>query len=135
MSGLLIAEAVNRMPSNEPYRQPASIGRKIDSGKLRIAPQAELDAKIRRGDYQWHPFPLGCVITEIQQFSTERVLIVHYLFGERFDEWKGRLVDHLKRFASEHECHAIEANCRLGLEVALKPLGFKRVQVVLRSDV
>lgn len=107
----------------------------MDRRRLRLPPFEELDVKVRAGEWQMHPFPLGFVISEIRKYDTEQVLTVHLLSGERFDEWKEELVAHLKNFAKEHGCHAIEATCRLGLEESLKPLGFKRRQVVLRADV
>lgn len=121
--------------ANEPYRQPASIARKIASGRLRVPELPEVEAKLRSGDYQCLSFPLGFVITEIKEYDFGRILRVHLLGGERFDEWKAELVGELVKFARGHGCSAIEATCRLGLEESLKPLGFRRSRVVLRREV
>lgn len=96
--------------------------------------QAEMTAKLKAGVMQIHKFPLGFVVTEIKQYPEERVLIVQLLSGEKFEEWSQEVVDHLRKFAREHECKAVEAICRKGLEPILKPLGWKRTRVLLRDE-
>jgi hypothetical protein len=104
--------------------------------KVRVGyTQAELDEKVRKGEFQVHKFPLGFVMTEIRQFPEEKILIVQLLGGERFKEWAAEVVAHLRLFAHENGCEAIEATCRKGLEPILKPLGWKRTRVVLRSEI
>lgn len=112
-----------------------SAARKLQSGRLRILDFGAITAKLERGEYQKHAFPLGFVITQISQYENERVLDVVLLLGERFEEWKPELVAHLERFAEKHDCAAIEAISRLGLEGALKDQGFRRTKVLLRKEV
>lgn len=112
-----------------------SARRKLQSGRLRILSFDEITEKIKRGEYQKHAFPLGFVITQISQYQNERVLDVVLLLGERFGEWKAELVSHLVTFAKAHECKAVEAISRLGLEGALKDQGFRKKKVLLRKEV
>lgn len=95
---------------------------------------AELTERLARGELQLHRFPLGFLITEIKEVPGERVLLVQLISGERLDEWKDEAHRVLCDFARANGCTAIEATCRLGLEQKLKPLGWKKTRVVLRSN-
>jgi hypothetical protein len=112
-----------------------SARRKVESGRLRILPFPEITAKIERGEYQKHAFPKGFVITQVMQYEREKVLEVVLLVGERWEEWKSGCVAHLRMYAKEHGCTAIEALSRCGLRVSLKDLGFKTKKVLLRLEV
>lgn len=83
---------------------------------------------------QLHKFPLGFVVTEIKSFPEERILMVQLLSGERFHEWAAEVVAHLRVFAKAHDCVAVEAICRRGLEPILKPLGWKKTRILLRVN-
>lgn len=94
----------------------------------------EIKEKVDRGEWQFHGYPLGFVFTEIKQYPTEKVCLVHFLSGEQFDSWKSQLVDDLAKFGKENGCQALQAGVRLGLEKKLKPLGWKRWHVVIRKE-
>lgn len=95
----------------------------------------EMQAKIESGELNLHRFPKGFALSEVRQFSTERVLFVTWLYGKDFGEWKEALLGELYKLAKDNHCVSIEAACRFGLEKALAPLGFERSQVLLRKEV
>ena len=109
--------------------------RKLDSGSLRILPFEEIDRKVREGSYQFHPFGSCFVITQITDYSYEKVLDVVLLFGDGFLGKKEEVTERLVQFARAHGCKAIEAISRPGLEPTMKPLGWRRSKVLLRKDV
>lgn len=83
---------------------------------------------------QIHKFPQGFIITQIADRAGERVLHVVWLAGEKFSEWKGEALDALKRFGAEHGCKAIEADCRPGLALALRPK-FRTIKISVRTEI
>ena len=91
--------------------------------------------RIKRGEVQAHQFPQGFALTEIRQFSTERVCFVTWLYGKNFDEWKAPLVESNVTLAKSQGCAAIEAACRFGLERSLRDLGFRRSQIIIRKEI
>ena len=103
--------------------------------KVRTLSQSETEEKLKRGEWQIHKFPLGFLITEIKQYRDERILTVQLVSGERLDEWKQEAHKRLRAFAVEHQCKAIEALCRLGLEKKLAPLGYRKTRVLLRAEI
>lgn len=107
----------------------------MNHDRLRLPTFKELQAKINAGEYQHHAFLLGEVITEICDYGTERVLVVHLLSGERFDEWAAECVERLRDFAAKHECVAIEALCRPGLAKLLRGVGWRTRNVQMRIKV
>jgi hypothetical protein len=109
--------------------------RKLANGSLRILPFAEIDAKVRSGAYQYHPFPRGFVLTQVTQYDSERVLDVVLLWGDQFDAWKADVVNHLIEFGRANGCAAVEAIARLGLGKTLKPLGWRRKKILLRKEI
>lgn len=112
-----------------------SAQRKLYSGALRILPFEEIDAKVQRGEYQFHDFGTCWVWTQITDYGNERVLDVVLLLGDGFVEIKDVVVSHLVRFGKEHGCRAVEALARIGLEPTLKPLGWKKKKVQLRKEI
>jgi ABC-type phosphate/phosphonate transport system ATPase subunit len=113
----------------------ASAIRKFRNGSLRIPPFAEIDKKVREGLYQFHEFGTCFVITQIRVYDNETVLEVVLLYGEGFLEKKAEVVEGLSKFGREQGCKAIEALSRLGLEPTLKPLGFRRTKILLRTEI
>jgi hypothetical protein len=95
---------------------------------------AEYRRKVEAGEWQFHQFEHGFLITEVRDYAEERVLVVHLAGGSRFDEWKDAANVKLTRFGKKHRCVAIEAICRLGFEKKLQPLGMRRHRVVMRKD-
>ena len=73
----------------------------------------------------------GIVVTQIL-VTRDRRLLVFLLSGENMSEWKESMTQRLIDFARKQNCICIEAWCRPGLEHALKELGWKKEQVVLR---
>lgn len=106
----------------------------MDLRRLRLPNLQEVEDKVKAGEWQLHPFPLGTCITEIRKYDSEKVVTVHLLAGERFDEWKDGCVQHLRDFAKEHECGAIEALCRPGLAKTLKAMGWRTRNVEVRLN-
>lgn len=96
----------------------------------------DMTDRIKRGELQIHKFAHGFFVTEIKDYPEERVLVVQLLSGARGHkrEWVAEGVEHLRRFAKENNCAAVEATCRLGLEPLLKPFGWKRTRVLLRME-
>lgn len=108
--------------------------RKLASGKLRILPLDSFEEKLAKGDYQEHVFDGFAVYTQITEYGYERVLDVVLLIGEGFSQQKEAVVNHLVEFAKQHDCQAVEALARLGLQPMLRPLGFSRMRVQLRKE-
>ena len=75
------------------------------------------------------------VITNIRQFSTERICFVNWMLGTGFEKVKAEIVDGLNEFAKQHGCAAVESACRLGFERSLRNLGYRRSQIIIRRDV
>jgi hypothetical protein len=109
--------------------------RKLGNGSLRILPFEEIDRKVKCGEYQFHQFGPSFVITQISDYSNERLLEVVLLFGDGFLERREEVTKHLVEFGRKHGCKAIEALSRLGLEPAMKPFGWRKKQVVLRKEI
>jgi hypothetical protein len=96
----------------------------------------EYQKRIEEGKYQFHSFSEGFAITEILDFVEERVCIVHLVGGENSDRWKLEAESKLIAFAKRHNCKAIEAMCRQGLEKLLAPMGWKRTpRVEMRKEI
>lgn len=112
-----------------------SAQRKLDNGSLRILPFAEIDRKVRSGEYQFHDFRTCWVWTQVTDYGDEKVLDVVLLLGDGFLEQKEAVVAHLVRYGKECGCSAVEALSRRGLEPALKPLGWKKKKIQLRKDI
>lgn len=114
----------------------SSAHRKLTNGSLRLPAFAEIDAKIRSGEWQFHQFPNGFIVSEIRKYSdSDVVLLVHLIFGERLQAWKDEANTFLTIFARQHGCTSMEALCRRGMEAVLKPSGWKRTRVLLRKDI
>lgn len=95
----------------------------------------EYQKRIENGHYQFHNFSAGFAITEVVDFVEERVCIVHLIGGEDRDRWQLEAESKLIAFARKHNCAAIEAMCRRGLEKVLTPMGWKRTdRVEMRKD-
>lgn len=96
----------------------------------------EYQKKIAAGEYQFHAFGSdGFAITEVIDFAEERVCIVHLVGGENSKAWKDSADQKLVEFAKRHNCKAIEAQCRFGVERVMKPMGWRRTRVVIRKDI
>lgn len=109
--------------------------RKWSTGRLRILPPAEFDRAVTEGKYQEHRFEGFAVYTQITDYGYERVLDVVLLIGEGFPGHEAEVVDHLATFARQHDCAAVEALARKGLETLLFPLGFRAKKILLRKDI
>jgi hypothetical protein len=109
--------------------------RKLGDGSLRILPFEEIDRKVKAGEYQFHQFGPCFVITQISDYSNERLLEVVLLFGDGFLERREEVTKHLVDFGRKHDCKAIEAISRLGLEPVMKPFGWRRKRVLLRREI
>lgn len=106
----------------------------MDRRRLRLPTFEQMDAKVRAGDWQCHAFKFGFVISEVRKYDFEQVLVVHLLSGERFGEWAEECVQHLREFATAHDCCAIEALCRPGLAELLKGIGWRTRNVEVRLN-
>lgn len=106
----------------------------MDLRRLRLPTIAELECKVRAGEYQLHTFPLGTCISEVVKYDSEQVLVIHLLSGERFGEWADECVHRLRDFAAAHDCCAIEALCRPGLAKLLKGIGWRTRNVQVRLN-
>lgn len=96
----------------------------------------EYQKRIEIGHYQFHNFSGGFAITEVVDFVEERVCIVHLIGGEDRDRWKLEAESKLIAFARTHNCKAIEAMCRRGLEKVLTPMGWQRTErVEMRKEI
>ncbi len=83
---------------------------------------------------QIHKFPDGFIITQIADRGGERVLYVVWLAGEKFPKWKDEALRELTAFGLEHGCKAIEADCRPGLAMLLRP-EFRKTKISVRADI
>jgi hypothetical protein len=83
---------------------------------------------------QIHKFPLGFIITQIVDRNGERVLHVVWLAGENLKDWKAEALERLRAFGIEHGCKAIEADCRPGLALLLRP-EFRTTKISVRTDI
>jgi hypothetical protein len=105
--------------------------------RLRLNGDAEEYRRmVEAGLAQVHLCEGGFAITEIREYNhpQERVLVVLLLGGKKFDEWKVSAHEKLKSFARVNGCSAIEFACRLGLEVKVAELGYRRRRVLMRYE-
>lgn len=94
----------------------------------------EMTSKLERGEMQMHKFPLGFIVTQIVEIHRERILHVVLLSGEKLARWKDEALSCLKDFGRQYQCSAIEAHCRPGLAKMLKPLGFRTIKKIMRTE-
>lgn len=69
------------------------------------------------------------IITQVITYPAKKVLLILIVAGVKFDEWSHTL-PHFKLFAKDHACDAIEFYGRPGWEPKVKPLGFKKIDVM-----
>lgn len=103
--------------------------------RVRYPTKEACEEKLKSGEWQIHKFPRGFLITEVQQYPEERVLFIHLLSGEDFDNWKWWAHDTLRDFAKKMNCSGIECAARLGLEKKLKTLNYNKKKVLLRHTI
>ena len=95
----------------------------------------EITDRLRKGEMQLHKFPQGFIITEIKQLPDERILHVVWLEGKNLREWVDEAFRSLRDFCAQHSCKAIEAHCRPGLALFLRPKGFKTLKITTRAEI
>jgi len=78
---------------------------------------------------------LGCMLTEVTEYPTLRVLRIVLLQGISFKDWGGHARVALEIFAREQGCERLEASGRKGLTRLLAPLGFEPVYTTLIMEV
>lgn len=94
----------------------------------------EYKKKIGKGEFQYHEFAKGFLITEVVEFSEEKVLVVVLAGGEQFDTWKSEAQERLIKFGREQGCTALEAACRFGMSKKLKSLGWEPWHIIMRRE-
>ena len=68
----------------------------------------------------------GAAVTQIVTYPEKKMLAIHYLGGEEFDEWYPKLLDTLCDYAKRAGCSAIECNARFGFWKWFKNDGFEK---------
>ncbi len=71
----------------------------------------------------------GAATTQCIDYPERRILAIHYLGGENFDDWYTILLDALTNYAREQGCDAIECNARFGFWKWFKYDGFERISM------
>ena len=96
----------------------------------------EMQAAVKEGRAQIHPFSGGFALTEIRQYSnpSERVLNVLLLSGRDFESWKVEADEGLCRYARVNGCNAIEFACRRGLMKKVSELGYREHRTLARKE-
>ena len=77
----------------------------------------------------------GAAVTQAMNYPEKKMLAIHYLGGEGFDEWFNELSDSLTDYARRTGCDAIECNARAGFWKWFKNDGFERASVFYEKRV
>ena len=77
----------------------------------------------------------GAVTTQAATYPEKRMLAIHFLGGEKFDEWYQYLLDVLSKFARDSGCDAIECVARAGFWKWFKQDGFEKNSVFYEKTV
>ncbi len=75
-----------------------------------------------------------CCVTQILSFPRKRVMLLVFVAGKDSDDWL-HLIEKLKEFAKEHQCHTVEFYGRPGWEKTTKDIGFKKIHTIFKLDV
>jgi len=68
----------------------------------------------------------GCMTTEVVQYPARKVLAMHFLGGEDFDNWYPEMLQNLTRYSLDMGCDGIEGVARFGFWKWLKADGFDK---------
>lgn len=71
----------------------------------------------------------GAVTTQIVTYPEKRMLTIHFLGGNKWDEWYDYLFEVMVRYAQDMKCDAIECVARAGFWKWFKRDGFTKNSV------
>ena len=77
---------------------------------------------------------VGAATTQCINYPEKRMLAIHYLGGDGFDDWYISLLDTLTNYGREQACDAIECNARFGFWKWFKNDGFKKASVFYEKE-
>lgn len=77
----------------------------------------------------------AAAVTEVMTYPNRRMLAIHWLGGERFNEWVWDLLDVFDRFAVDAGCTGIEATARQGFWKWLSQADYEKAYVVYEKAV
>jgi hypothetical protein len=77
----------------------------------------------------------GAVTTQAVTYPEKRMLAIHFLGGNQWDEWYDYLVDVLVKYAQDTGCNAIECVARAGFWKWFKHDGFEKTSVFYEKNV
>ena len=76
----------------------------------------------------------GAATTQIVQYPERRMLAIHFLGGEGFDDWYPQLLETLTDYATKAGCDAIECNARFGFWKWFKDDGFEKTSCFYEKE-
>lgn len=71
----------------------------------------------------------GAVTTQVVSYPEKKMLAIHFLGGENFDEWYQCLLDVMTKYAKDSDCDAIECVARGGFWKWFQRDGFEKTSV------
>lgn len=76
---------------------------------------------------------IGFVITQLMNYPNKRNLALHFLGGERLDDWAEPMLELIEKWANSNGCDMLEATGRPGLWSKLKHHGWSKAYVVFEK--
>ena len=76
----------------------------------------------------------GAVTTEVTRYPAKTMLSMHFLGGERFDDWYVDMLKNLSRYAKDAGCDGLEGVARFGFWKWLKQDDFVKSSVFYEKD-
>jgi hypothetical protein len=76
----------------------------------------------------------GAVTTEVTRYPARTMLSMHFLGGERFDDWYVDMLKNLSRYAKDVGCDGLEGVARFGFWKWLKQDDFVKSSVFYEKD-
>lgn len=77
----------------------------------------------------------AAAVTQVMSYPSRRMLAVHWLGGDRFNEWVWEMLDLFERFGSDAGCTGIEATARQGFWKWLSQTDYEKAYVVYEKTI
>ncbi len=77
----------------------------------------------------------GCLTTEVTQYPAKKVLSMHFLGGEEFDQWYNLLLEQITRYSLDMGCDGIEGVARFGFWKYLQADGFEKTSAFYEKEI
>lgn len=77
---------------------------------------------------------LGFVVTQVMVYPNKKNLALHFMAGERLENWAGDMLELIERWREDNNCAGMECSGRPGLWSILKQYGWKKGYTVYEKD-